>query len=220
MSKSRLTTGVYAFTAACLLATWAYSQSPKPQPKNADKTEPNPFSALGGPFQSADPNTLPQAPTVPKPAKSARILFESNWKNVQVGSKPMYFQQGMHSYIWTIKNTGDTAVDLGDDYGFSIEPGDEDFIVGTRVMLSVAGEKTTTVEVKAARVMTQSELTSGVHTTVPGTPYGPVGGSPINGIPAPNAPAHGSSVPSNGNVPRRAEDKDSKPAATDSFKSL
>jgi hypothetical protein len=41
-----------------------------------------------------------------------------------------------------------------------VAPGEEEFIVDTRLMLSVADEKTTTVEVKASRVMTQGELTS------------------------------------------------------------
>jgi hypothetical protein len=169
MTKSRLTAGVYIFTAiftsACLLTTWAYSQSPKPL-----KNPVNPFDAFTS--QSADPNT--PLPKEQKTAKPSRIAFEANWKNVQVSSKPVYFQQGNHAFVWTVKNTGDTPIELGDDYGFSIEPGDEDFIVGNRLILSVAGEKTTTVEVKASRVMTQSELTTGVQaTTVPGQPYAP-----------------------------------------------
>ncbi len=110
------------------------------------------------PSVPSDPLAIPAVPRDDQRG-TARIEFESNWKNVQVGSTPMYFRQGDKPFIWTVKNTGDTPVDVGDDYGFSITPGAEEFIVDVRLVLSVADDKSSSVEVKASRVMTQSELT-------------------------------------------------------------
>jgi urease beta subunit len=179
MLKSRLTMGVYVFTAACFLATWAYSQAPLTLKKPAATRTSNPFGSDSAVSVSTDDLPLLNPDANPKAPKSSRIMFEANWKNVQVGSKPMYFRQGDKSFVWAVKNTGDNPVDVGDDYGFAIAPGEEDFIVDTRLMLSVAAEKTTTVEVKASRVMTQGELTQESQPTpaailkaVPGTPYG------------------------------------------------
>ena len=190
MLKSQFTSGVYVFTAACLLATWAYSQVPstRKSPSNQFQT---PDSAIS---TSTDDTFLLNPAAKPKSAKSSRIMFEANWKNVQVGSKPMYFRQGDKSFVWTVKNTGDNPVEVGDDYGFSIAPGEEDFIVDTRLMLSVANDKATTVEVKASRVMTQSELTQEAQptlapsaTVVPGQPYVPGAITP-RGIPTYSQP--------------------------------
>jgi hypothetical protein len=181
MSKSRLTTGVYVLAATGLLATWAYSQNPPPL-KDPNSKNPSPF-VESNVSTTTDDLFLLNPDARPKQAKSSRIMFEANWKNVQVGSKPMHFRQADKACVWTVKNTGENPVEVGDDYGFTIAPGDEDFIVDTRLVLSVSAEKTTTVEVKASRVMTKSELTAEPQPTlvVPGTPYAPSASVPTYG---------------------------------------
>ena len=189
MLKSRLTAGVYVFTAACLLATWAYSQAPKSSRNPASVNSATSIDPLtGSPVSTSTDDAFLLNPHAKKAAKSSRIMFESNWKNVQVGSKPMYFRQGDKSFVWTVKNTGDNPVEVGDDYGFSIAPGEEDFIVDTRLTLSVANDKATTVEVKASRVMTQSELTQESQPT-PATPQ-VMGPSPFEPIPSNGVPTY------------------------------
>jgi hypothetical protein len=185
MSKSRLTTGVYVLTATGLLATWAYSQNPSPLKNPSSKSAAQFVAPDSTASASTDDLFLLNPDARPKQAKSSRIMFEANWKNVQVGAKPMHFHQADKACVWTVKNTGDNPVEVGNDYGFSIPPGEEDFIVDTRLSLSVTGEKTTTVEVKASRVMTQGELTqeaqptmAPIQTTVPGAPYIPGAGIP------------------------------------------
>ncbi|HVJ68410.1 MAG TPA: hypothetical protein VM510_10520 [Caulifigura sp.] len=160
--SSRLMGGIVVCCAASIGTALSYAWADGPSLK-----KPVP---LYGPAplkpESGLSNTTPSSPFPPpafgdaKPAKSSRILFESNWKNVQVGAKPMYFRQGDKSFVWTVKNTGAAPVEVGDDYGFSIAPGEEESIVDTRLVLTVANDQTTTVEVKASRVMTQSELTA------------------------------------------------------------
>jgi hypothetical protein len=206
MSKSRLTTGVYVLTATCLLATWAYSQNPPPL-KDPNSRNPSPFVAPESTVSATTDDLFLLNPDArPKQAKSSRIMFEANWKNVQVGSKPMHFRQADKACVWTVKNTGENPVELGDDYGFSIAPGDEDFIVDTRLVLSVSAEKTTTVEVKASRVMTKSELTAEPQPTlvVPGTPYVPGASVPTyNSGPSEFAPP---SNPKGGRKPSSSND--------------
>lgn len=197
MLKSRLTAAVCALSSAGFLATWAYSQSPE-RPKNtanpfspaANPSRPNEVPGNAIPFSGKSDQPVSETtddlqllnPAAAKSSKPSRIMFEANWKNVQVGSKPMHFRQGDRPFVWTIKNTGDNPVEIGNDYGFSISPGDEDFIVDTRLVLSVAGEKSTTVEVKASRVMTQSELSQEPQPTPVYAPtYGPSAAVPTPG---------------------------------------
>jgi hypothetical protein len=213
MLKSRLTTGVFVFTAACLLATWVYSQAPT-QPKNPAGVITSIDPVTGSPVSTSTDDTFLLNPAArPKSSNSSRIMFEANWKNVQVGGKPLYFRQGDKSCVWTVKNTGDSPVDIGDDYGFSIAPGQEDFIVDTRLMLSVAADKATAVEVKATRVMTQGELTQEAQPTmaptqiaVPGQPYSP--GAAIPTFPAPPTDHFAPANPKGG---RKPDSKELKP---------
>ncbi len=91
--------------------------------------------------------------------KTSRITYEANWRNIEITSRPIELQQGDKPFIWTIRNTGKSPVQIGEGYEFSIGPGEEDFIVDTKVALSAAADDVTTVDIRASRVMTRSELT-------------------------------------------------------------
>ena len=162
--STRRTGGMVVCCAACLGAAMSFGWADGPSSTKPVPTygEPTPLRKRAPEFSSTTPATPFPNPVSgeEKLPKSSRIMFESTWKNVQVGAKPMYFRQGDKSFVWTVKNIGDSPVDVGDDYGFSIAPGEEEYIVDTRLVLTVSGDKTTTVELKASRVMTQSELTT------------------------------------------------------------
>ncbi|HVJ87929.1 MAG TPA: hypothetical protein VM452_19860 [Caulifigura sp.] len=170
----RITRGVVVGSAVCsavslfavLSVGWADTPAKKPGGRSApvlDSFAPaTGVSSTTAPGSSIEPVPTPRDP---KSSKSNRIMFEASWKNVHIGSKTMHFRQGDRPHVWTVRNTGANPVVLGDDYGFSVDPGEEEFIVDTRLVLFVADDKSTTVEVSASRVMTLGELTVSAEPT-------------------------------------------------------
>ncbi|QDT53426.1 hypothetical protein Pan44_14430 [Caulifigura coniformis] len=187
MSKSQLTCRAVFCGAVGFVTIVGLAWADQPAKSPFAVPDPNTPPLADAPQGSATPQSgdlrpggskSPEPTPVSEPAKASRITFESNWKNVEVGAKPMYFRQGDKAFVWTVKNVGENPVEIGDDYGFSIAPGAEEFIVDTRLTLSAAEGKSTKVEVNASRVMTRSELTDSPQPTPGNGPtYAPPRGS-------------------------------------------
>jgi len=215
MSKSQLTCRAAFFGAVFLVTVigLAWADPPAKAPPAIPAPDSLPFvDAPQGAAASKSGQQQPGDQPSEQPAKTSRITFESNWKNVEVGAKPVYFRQGDKSFVWTVKNVGENPVEIGDDYGFSIAPGAEEFIVDTRLTLSAAEGKTTKVEVNASRVMTRSELTD-APTPAPGNvptnspPRDAFGPSASFGAPGkdPFGPSPTLAEPAPTGIPRRGQ---------------